>query len=75
MTIYTSVAKEKGRPTLTHSLKNKQLSTRMWTAHSRRKIIMSINHNIAALNTHRQLGAANRRTSKINGETIFRSSY
>jgi flagellin len=30
----------------------------MWTIHSRRKNIMRINHNIAALNTHRQLNSA-----------------
>ena len=38
--------------------------TRMWTKHnSRRKITMIINHNIAALNTHRQLGMNNNAAS------------
>jgi flagellin len=31
----------------------------MWALYSRRKFIMRINHNIAALNTYRQLGSAN----------------
>jgi flagellin len=36
----------------------------MWTKHSRRKFIMRINHNIAALNTYRQLGNANNAQGK-----------
>jgi flagellin len=32
----------------------------MWTVNSRRKFIMRINHNIAALNTYRSLGSANK---------------
>jgi flagellin len=31
----------------------------MWAVYSRRKFVMRINHNIAALNTYRQLGNAN----------------
>jgi flagellin len=30
----------------------------MWTVYSRRKFVMRINHNIAALNTYRQLNSA-----------------
>jgi flagellin len=36
----------------------------MWTLHSRRKFTMRINHNIAALNTYRQLNSASAGQSK-----------
>jgi flagellin len=36
----------------------------MWDKHSRRKIAMRINHNIAALNTYRQLSSASNAQSK-----------
>lgn len=36
----------------------------MWIAYSKEEIIMRINHNIAALNTHRQLGSATNAQSK-----------
>jgi flagellin len=36
----------------------------MWNTNSRRKIKMRINHNIAALNTHRQLSSASAAQSK-----------
>lgn len=52
------------RPILNSVKTQEQPSTRTWLAHSRRKNIMIINHNIAALNTHRQLGAASNAQSK-----------
>lgn len=36
----------------------------MWIVHSKEEIIMRINHNIAALNTHRQLNSASEAQSK-----------
>lgn len=40
------------------------MSTRMWTVYSKEEQLMIINHNIAALNTHRQLGNATNAQSK-----------